>query len=241
MVGFLWLNIMTYIGEFSLENLVPGVKNHGVNTNEPVDFDGAPSVALPLNTTVNGQPIGGGTTLPGVDFGTIAGYDPTGMTQGNWHGSVTLTGSPTVISSGFTNPSKPRNIYVNDQNGAGAGIFTFHGTDALGASITEAVDLSVINITAKCFATLTSINCPASNGNSFDFSTGSSMGLPATHTNPYIVIPLANGVSQITSDGLQKNWTMTATIDPSVVSNNSITIGNFAVAMFDFIIYVVTQ
>lgn len=64
MVGFLWLNIMTYIGEFSLENLVPGVKNHGVNTNEPVNFEGSLVVALPANTTVNGvviNPSGGGS------------------------------------------------------------------------------------------------------------------------------------------------------------------------------------
>lgn len=231
---------MTYIGEFSLENLVPGVKNHGVNTNEPMDFSGSPSTALPLNTTVGGNPIGG-TTLASINFGAIEGFDPLGTTQGNWHPTFTLSASPQTISTGFTNPAKPRTVFVNDQNSTGSGIFTVHGTDAVGSVISDTADISQGGTTLKAFATITSVDCPASNGNNFDISTAGAVGLTATHTNPFIFIPVDGTVSQITNGGLQNGWTMTANINASVVSLNQIPIGTVGSSTFVFIIYIIAQ
>lgn len=70
-----------------IENYVPAVKyNGGLTTLLPVDFSGAPTVALPSGTTINGSPVAG--------IGNVTGTNTTGATF-----SVTNTGVYTGVGS----------------------------------------------------------------------------------------------------------------------------------------------
>ncbi len=55
-----------------IEDLLPGVKYNGLNTNKNVDFSGATAVALPAGTTIAGVTAAGATTITSSSANSLA-------------------------------------------------------------------------------------------------------------------------------------------------------------------------
>lgn len=181
------------------------------------------NITLVLASILTSSPL-----LPIIDFGVIEGYDPTGNSLGNWHSTVILTSPALVITTGFINPVKPRTVYIDDQDGLGTGSFIIVGKDALGASLSETVDLSQAHQTTNAFAKITSITCPVVTMGTyhFDFSTGNSVGLQTTSSTPIMGVPTVNGFSQISFGGLESGWGMNISTDATHVSLNKLSLGD---------------
>lgn len=106
---------------------------------------------------------GGSNPFTTVNLGTITNYTWTSV-----HAAVTLPGSPSTITTGFTQPDVTRSIIAKSIGADySSTTVTVHGTDDTNAVISDTIlwayngDPSV-GMTFKTFKTITSIDIPAS-------------------------------------------------------------------------------
>lgn len=116
--------------------------------------------------------------------------------------AFSLTGAPQAgITAGITNPGVPRNITITGNAGGNAGNVVIHGTDFLGASISETIALSGTSTVAGnlAFATVTSIDFPTQThgGDTVAIGVGSKLGMPEVISRATIVNVFLNNVPEV--------------------------------------------
>lgn len=142
----------------SIESVEPLVEQSGLNTNKPVDFSGAATVALPAGTTIGGSPV--------VALSTITSSSANALTVG---------------PNGATNPSF--NVDASTASAAtGINIKSATATAGVAVSVLSSGTDENLTLNAKGAGTIT-INGIATGGIVLGQNTTLSKGLIATPQN----------------------------------------------------------
>lgn len=140
------------------------------------------------------------------------------------HAAVTDTGSQQVITTGFTNPSVPRNLIAVAGGTAGdvkAIQVIVDGTDFAGNAISETLPAFTVNTPgtvtgSKAFKTVTAMTIPAHDGTGATTSLGfgEKLGLPDKLTSNTVLMASLGGTKEATPP--------TVTVSGSVLADNTV-------------------
>lgn len=162
---------------------------------------------------------GTGTRIVSKSLGSPAAGSTTAV-----HAAVTDNGSGQTITSAITNPAVPRNITAT-AGGTATDIkaiqVTINGTDANGATITEALPAFTVDTAgtvtgSKAFATVTSIVIPAHDGigATTAIGTGEKLGLGVHLARNTVIAAYLNGTKEGTAP--------TVAVSASALSSNTV-------------------
>jgi hypothetical protein len=175
---------------------------------------------------VAGQKIRGVTGTTPCDEAFIAHETITAPVLGSTktiHATVTCTGTAADIPTGITNPDVPRNLVVTGNTGA-TEVITITGTNAAGATISEAFTLSgtTPQIGAKAFKTVTNIHTPVGS-HTADIVCGDKLGLINKLAGAVKLISLSNGATDAGTLATSSTVLESNTYAPAAALNGSLT------------------
>lgn len=190
----------------------------------PVDVDSSAGRRSLAHHSAFGQYVVTGALGDHGQFQSLELGSPAAASNTAVHAAVTSTGSPSVVTTGFTNPDTPRNITAT-AGGTSTDIkaiqVVVEGTDAAGNTITETlpaftVDTAGTVIGSKAFKTVTKVTIPAHDGTGATtaIGTGSKLGLGVKLSRNTVMAAYLNGVRETTA--------------PTVVFNSANVSGNTA-------------
>lgn len=135
------------------------------------------------------------------------------------HAAITMTVAAQTVTTGITNPKKPRGLSITGGQASETGIVTITGTNINGDPISEAITLNGTATVAgtKAFASITSLAIPArvqETTPTVTIGTTDVMGLP-------LCLPAAACVYATYHNGTLEETAATVTVDSDEIEKNT--------------------